>query len=239
MESAMSFNLIVPVAADKKEYEGKLPYVFSMLDDGIMVCVKSILGLNLEIFDHIYYTILKKHDEEFSLRELLEIQFRRLGLQEKTSIVVLERPTSSQAETVYMTVETMNISGGLMIKDGDCYVKAEIRQDNAVCIYPLDSLSRVNPQGKSYVAIDDGYFVTNIIEHRIVSRYFCVGGYVFKSVDLFKSFYVQLRHKTGLYMSHIIYAMLLNKFVFRPIECKDYVDWGTSSDFYSKEVRLS
>lgn len=228
----MNFNLIVPVAADKREYEGKLPYVFSMLDDGIIVCVKSILGLNLEVFDHIYFTILKKHDEEFFLQELLKIQFRRLGLQTKTSIVVLEEPTSSQAATVHATIEKMNITGGLMVKDGDCYIKTEIRRDNAICIYPLDSLNRVNPQGKSYVAIDDGYFVTNIIEHRIVSRFICAGGYVFKSVDLFNKYYMQLRNEKGLYMSHIIFAMLLDKKVFRPIECKDYIDWGTPSDFY-------
>ena len=33
----MSSNLIVPVAADKPEYSNKLPYVFALGEDGIIV----------------------------------------------------------------------------------------------------------------------------------------------------------------------------------------------------------
>ena len=36
----MSSNLIVPVAADKPEYSNKLPYVFALGEDGIIVCIK-------------------------------------------------------------------------------------------------------------------------------------------------------------------------------------------------------
>lgn len=50
----MSSNLIVPVAADKPEYSNKLPYVFALGEDGIIVCIKSVLGLPLDRFDNIY-----------------------------------------------------------------------------------------------------------------------------------------------------------------------------------------
>lgn len=49
----MSSNLIVPVAADKPEYSNKLPYVFALGEDGIIVCIKSVLGLPLDRFDNI------------------------------------------------------------------------------------------------------------------------------------------------------------------------------------------
>ena len=51
----MSSNLIVPVAADKPEYSNKLPYVFALGEDGIIVCIKSVLGLPLDRFDNIYF----------------------------------------------------------------------------------------------------------------------------------------------------------------------------------------
>ena len=55
----MNSSLIVPVAADKPEYNNKLPYVFAFGEDGIIICIKSILGLPLDRFDRIYFTILR------------------------------------------------------------------------------------------------------------------------------------------------------------------------------------
>ena len=229
----MNFSLIVPVAADKKEYEDNLPYVFNTINDGIMICVHSIMGLNLDIFDKIYFTILKKHDDKFYLQELLDVQFRRIGIKKKVEVIVLEEVTSSQAATIYETIKRANITGGVMIKDGDSYFEAKISLKNSICIFPLDELDKVNPQGKSYVAIDDGYYVTNMIEHRIISRYFSVGGYIFESAQSFLRFYLSLKEKETLYLSHIIYAMLLAKYIFRPVECKNYKDWGTFADYYN------
>lgn len=38
---------------------------------------------------------------------------------------------------------------------------AKLCRENSVAIYPLENLSWVNPQNKSYVAIDDMFYVTN------------------------------------------------------------------------------
>lgn len=32
----MNFNLIIPAAADKKEYNNKMPFIFNLNDEGIM-----------------------------------------------------------------------------------------------------------------------------------------------------------------------------------------------------------
>ena len=54
----MSLNLIVPIAADRPEYEHTMPYVFNFAEDGVLLCIKSILGLDLRKFEHIYIVIL-------------------------------------------------------------------------------------------------------------------------------------------------------------------------------------
>ncbi len=222
----MNFNLIVPIAADKPEYEHTMPYLFNFDETGILLCIRSIMGLDLSKFDGIYFALLAKHNRAYLLEELFRIQFRRLGL-ERVKVVELERPTSCQAETVYQTVKKCGLQGSIFIKDADNYFESEIVRQNSVSIYPLETLSMVNPQNKSYVAVDDMYYLTNIIEKKIISHYFNAGGVCFEAIDDFCRYYESLigrgRH---LYISHIIYAMLLDKISFRPFAVDAFADWG-------------
>lgn len=221
-------SLIVPVAADKPEYTDSLPYVFGFDDDGIIICIKSMLGLNLDAFSHIYFTILRKHDERFFLSEALRLQFRRLGLK-NAEVVVLDKPTEDQAETVYQTIQLAGISGPVFIKDGDCYFKADVRPVNSVAIFPIEELPVLDPRDKSYVVVDDMNYVTNIIEKRVVGHFISAGGYSIESAEDFCRYYLELRGFGKLYLSHIIYSMLLDKVTFRPEIVSDYKDWGTGN----------
>ena len=222
-----SFSLIVPIAADKPAYEHEMPYVFGLASDGIMICIKAILGLNLEKFDNIYFTILKKHDELYSISDLFNLQFKRLKLG-KAKVVILKESTASQPETIYRTIQQENIDGSIFIKDADCSFTCVVEPINSIAIYPLEQLEWVNPQHKSYVSIDDMYYVTNIIEKKIISNYFSAGGYCFEKSNIFVDYYKKLSKDKHIYISHIIYAMLLDRFIFRPIELKDYCDFDSN-----------
>lgn len=223
------YSLVVPVAAMKPEYENGLPYVFGLDSDGIIICIKSIMGLDLKEFDHIYFTILKQHDEKFFIKDTMQLQFKRLGIT-NAKVVVLEEPTQDQAETIYQTIVQENIKGAVFIKDADCFFKANITQNNAIAIYPIEELDILTPKDKSYAAIDDMYYLTNIIEKKVVGHYISAGGYEITNIELFNYYYNHLRGYGKLYLSHIIYAMLLDKISFRPIKVDDYKDWGTRKD---------
>lgn len=221
-----SFSLIVPAASDNPQYQDVMPYVFSLDTSGIMLCLRAIQGLDLNRFDNIYITILKKHADKYSLRELFELQFKRLRMS-NAKLVVLEEVTSSQTETVFKTIESQHIVGSIFIKDADGYFEADVLRENGIALYPLEQLSMVDPQHKSYVAVDDGYYITNIIECKIVSHLFNVGGVCFKDINDFVNYYKTLiKYGTHVCMSHIIYAMLLNKQQFRPTMALNYIDWG-------------
>lgn len=229
-KQSIKHSLIVPVAAMKDEYENNLPYLFGLNRDGITICVKSIMGLNLEQFDNIYFTILKNHDDRFFISESLRLQFKRLGIT-NAKVVVLEESTQDQVETIYQTIMKEKIDGSIFIKDADCYFKASITNSNAVAIFPIEELDILTPKDKSYVAIDDMYYLTNIIEKKLVGHYISAGGYEIMNVEIFKKYYNRLRKYGKLYLSHIIYAMLLEKRSFQPIVVEDYKDWGTRNDF--------
>lgn len=236
IQSFEPFSLIVPAAADNPLTPDILPYVFSLDENGIMLCLKAILGLNLDIFDNIYITILRKHAEKFDIDEMMRLQFNRLAMQ-NVHLVILDNPTSSQTETVYQTIKKTGLKGGFFIKDADGYFKGIVRKENGIAIYPLEKMTMVNPQNKSYVAVDDMNCITNVIEKRIINHYFNAGGSCFEDSNEFCELYERLsKIQSNVYVSHIIYCMLLSKKKFRPIETEDFIDWGNRSlyEYYSK-----
>lgn len=217
------FSLIVPAAADTED--DTLPYVFNLDEKGIMLCISAIQGMNLKVFDNIYFTILKKHVDLFCLDELFKLQFKRLGMK-NAHVVVLNEPTCSQAETVHETILKKFLRGGIFIKDADGYFECEVCKRNGIALYALDEMSKVDPQHKSYVAVDDNYYITNVIEKKIISRYFNAGGYCFDDASEFSFYYDKLKNWKGLYLSHIIYSMLLDRKLFRPILTLNYADFN-------------
>ena len=226
----MMMTLIVPIAASHADIH-KLPQPFRFDDEGTMFCVKAITGLPLSEIKDIYFVILREHEERFMLSEQLSMQFRKQGLT-NAHVTILDQPTTSQAETVAQAIRLNDIKGIVFIKDADCYFTTdEILPQNGVAIYALENLPLVDPQHKSYVAVDDMFYVTNIIEKRVVSHFFSAGGYCFEDAQEFCRYYDRLRDYSPLYLSHIIYAMLLDKKIFRPIQIDDYQDWSIDALF--------
>lgn len=223
----MLLNLIVPIASDKEEYNTIMPRVFGFYEDGTVLCVKAIEGLDLSRFENIYYVILRKHNERYSVSELLQMQFRHKGWK-NAKVVILDSPTRSQAETVYQTIKQEGITGGIFVKDSDGYFECDFTMSNGIATYPLDYLDIVDPKHKSYVSIDNQYYITNIIEKKIISRFFNAGGYLFDNAQLYCSYYERFQEESRLYLSHLVYAMLLDNISFRPFEAENYIDWNSS-----------
>lgn len=217
------FTLIVPVAADTTMSENRIPQVFTPSEDGTLLCIKAITGLNIEVFDNIYFTILRKHAERYDVDALLRLQLDRLGL-DNAKIIILDKSTTSQAETIAETIKIAGIEGAIFIKDADGYFEADVYPENGVAVYPLERLDLVDPKNKSYVSVDDMQHITNIIEKRVVSHFFNAGGYCFENATKFLDVYNQLKGYNPLYLSHIIYYMLLERNLFRPIHIHHYSD---------------
>ena len=220
------FSLIIPIAANDEEHPDMMPYVFNLDSTGMMLCIRAVQGLNLDVFDDVYFTILRKHAEKFCLDEMFKLQFKRLGMK-NAHLVIIDNPTTSQSETVYKTILKASITGSIFIKDADGYFNAIINKENSVAVFPLEQMNMVDPQHKSYVSVDDMSYITNIIEKRVISHYFNVGGVCFEDTSDFLHYYFELSTQSHhICMSHIVYAMLLDNQKFRPVITDDYIDWG-------------
>ena len=221
--------MIVPIAASFDSSIKFPPKVFQK-NTTSLYGIESILSLkNVKAFSTIYFSLLKRHSVKWNLKKLFEEELKRLGLT-RAKVIELDEATKNQPETIYRTIKKANISGPIFIKDADCSFTCKVSPENLVAIYPLEKLSWVNPQHKSYVCVDDNFYITNIIEKRVIGNFFSAGGYGFKDSQDFCDAFEKIGNQTGLYLSHIVYSMLLDGFQFRPIEVENYVDFETIWD---------
>jgi len=230
------FSLIVPMINTSKKYENSVPIEFQYDNNsGKINCVKSIEGLNLDytnIFKKIYFVILSDHENKYHVSDKIILSIKNSNLKDIECIFsFLNYPTTSQADTIYTVIKKYNIEDPIFIKDADnmCILDSDIKK-NSVLVYPLENTPIVDPQHKSYVAIDDQNFVVNIIEKKVVSNLFNCGGYSFASaLDFIEAYEHVLEFEdifSHMYISHIIYWLILNKKLkFRPIEAIGYEDF--------------
>ena len=221
----MSFSLIVPAAGIQKGSKELMPKIFMPGQDGILRCIKSILGLSTQSFDRIIFTILESHAKKFDIDTLLKLQFKRLGLT-NAELLILDSPTKTQADTIAVTIKECGIEGSVFFKDADCYFKADVYPENGVAVCALESLPLVDPRNKSYVTVDDMQHITNIIEKKIIGNLFNAGGYCFSDVQDFIKAYEEFSPLGNIYLSHIIYGMLLYGHTFIPVYVSAYNDYN-------------
>jgi len=224
-------NLIVPMVTGELT---SLPIEYRYDNNGIMRCVAAVSELPLKQFTDIYFVVSKQADIKWHLETKIKCDICNLlkddKLDEHTNInfIKLDTPTKSQIDTIYNAVKLYNIEGSIFIKDADnSFALNSLPFHNSVCIYSIEDCNIFEPQHKSYVSIDDNMLITNIIEKRVISKYFNCGGYSFSDVKYFIEAYNHFKNcDTHVYLSHLIYyLMLVKKVLFTPEIALNYNDF--------------
>ncbi len=230
------FDLIMPVAGGSTRFQGTRPKWLLTHPEGNLMFYEALRGLPLEKFDRIFITCLQQHDEQFHCAQAIRNQMAKHGLTDKLQIIVLPEATKHQPETVAKTLRLGNITGAFVVKDSDNYFELEAEPGNFVSVadaYKLPADGRMNLFNKSYVSRDDHQVIVNIVEKQVISNLFCTGAYGFASSAEFLTYYDKLSHESNLYLSHVIYSMILADHNFFARECTNYLDWGTLDDWMS------
>jgi len=238
-------NLLVPMGGKSSRFPGMRPkWMLTHPSTGNIMCVESIRGLNLEFFDKIYFIFLKEHEDLYSASATILKSMEKLDsyedIKENIELVILDEPTTSQAETVYKSIAKKEIDGFIYIKDADGYFKSKIlEENNQVTYFDLNNIDEINARSKSYIEIDANNTVVNMVEKRVISSTFCVGGYGFGSAKEFSEYYNKIKDIPGeCYISNVIFEMILNGSIFTGNESSDFLDWGTlrSWNSYKSEI---
>lgn len=231
-------TLIVPCAGKSSRFPNMKPKYLLTYPDGSLMVQKSIEGLELGKYDRIVFTIIKEHDEQYEAELFLRQAFN-IDSHSKYTVLTLEHFTSCQAETIYLTITKLNLSGEIVIKDSDNYVEYSINNnENFIVGINIEEFQKeINRlTAKSYLLVNEQGIINNIIEKKIKSQYICIGTYGFKDALQFKEAYEILSQesidKREIYVSHIVaYLIGVNEATFHYIQATQYEDWGTLADW--------
>lgn len=224
-------NLIIPAAGQSSRFPNMRPKWMLTHPNGNLMLAEAIRGLTIPDLNKIYLTVLAAHLEQFKCLDGIKKQFQQIGLGDKLVVIALEQPTQSQPETVARAIEKGKINGPICIKDSDNFFRLKVPSTNFVSVVDLNQIGFVNPSNKSYADVNENHFVTNIVEKRVISNFFCSGAYGFEDAKEYLRYFNSLSAIKGLYISHIIYQMLLENKAFSAAVCTEYSDWGTLKDW--------
>ena len=202
--------LIIPAAAYAEINEQFIPEIFKINDTGKMNIISNMIDLPLSDFDKIYIVVNQRIDEIYNIKNMLQVQLKNEEFGDKTCIVVIEN-TRNVVDTVLQTVAQIPYSKfGVFIKDADASFNiTELNNENTVYTYKLEDVKEINPSSKSYVSTTSDDVVLNIIEKRVISSEFCVGGYYFNDIKKFIDLCECVREYDKLYLSNVIYYDIL------------------------------
>lgn len=202
--------LIIPAAAYTEIDEQFIPEIFKINDTGRMNIISNMIDLPLSDFDKIYIVVNQRIDEIYNIENMLNVQLKNEEFGDKTCIVVVKN-TRNVVDTVLQTVEQIPyIKFGVFIKDADASFNiTELNNENTVYTYKLEYVKEINPSSKSYVSTTSDDVVLNIIEKRVISSEFCVGGYYFNDIKKFIDLCECVSEYDKLYLSNVIYYDIL------------------------------
>lgn len=190
--------------------------------------VEAISGLNLDLFDVIYFVVLQEHEDKYQFTKGMARELQQLGILEKSKFAYLTEPTSSQSDTVYQVLAGDEVEGFVFVKDSDNYYECNIQEGNQVAYFDLNAQDDINARNKSYIELDVNGIITNIVEKDVISSTFSCGGYGFADAQEFCRAYEKLEGMEGeCYISNVIYEMMLSGTKFAGLGVDKYKDWGT------------
>jgi hypothetical protein len=222
-------TLIIPCAGLSTRYTSSIPKYLLTHPSGRIMAYESIQGLPLNEFDSIIMVVLRKHMVFDTYHKIL-VEFYNFP---NFEIVTLENETTSASDTVSQCIKLNNIHGEIYVKDVDDYFQVTNISPNQICTFSLNNSINITPGNKSYVKQNKNNEVISIIEKEVISPDFCCGLYSFDSADEFVKTYKEIERSTigEIYISHVIYQMLLNGKTFTTNEVQTFIDWGTQKDW--------
>lgn len=224
-------EIIVPAAGLSSRFPNTKPKYLLFDYQGKMMLYGALTQFLNDPQFNITVGILQEHDEKYNAAEFIQ---RELG--DSVKVVVLEKVTSGPAETVMKIIEMtdMDIRNPLLIKDCDSYFTHEVTSGNYVCISKIQNHNNLlQVHNKSFVIANEHSVIQNIVEKSVVSDSFCVGGYKFDSVQLFRNSYLSMSNQTDseIYVSHVVEFAMNTGSIFFSKQVDNYIDVGTKQDW--------
>lgn len=219
-------EIIVPAAGLSSRFPNTKPKYLLYDYDHKMMLVRALEQF-LPPVDNIYIGILREHVEKFNAYEYVTNEIP------SAKVMIFDQPTNGPATTVYEMLQHFKISpyANIFIKDCDSFFKMPpfFTTENVVCVSKVSENNTLhNLASKSFVRTNEQGIITDIMEKKVISDTFCVGGYHFAQAKTFLQHYLSiLDSKNEIFVSHVISNSMLSGELFYENSVTDYVDVGT------------
>ena len=176
--------------------------------------------------------ILEEHDKKFNARQKLNDAFGY-----KIDIIILDKPTTGPADTVYQAIKRgrINTNSPILIKDCDGFYDTQVVEGNVIYVAKLSKHPKIRTAAaKSYTITNEQGIINTVVEKQIVSNSFCVGGYQFESArEYIDAFQEIKKNKTSeIFVSNVIDYMISKGTMFFESEVENFIDVGVAEDWF-------
>jgi len=174
--------------------------------------------------------ILSEHNAAFDAEKFINHQFGQ-----RVKVVIIKELTKGPADTVYQILQSAGISDDaeFLVKDCDSFFTHTKTPGNYICVSDIAEHEVLNRlKAKSFVVSNEQGIITDIIEKRVVSNKFCVGGYKFESVGEYKKAFESISSESEIFVSDVISIMLHDGKIFTEKLISNYVDVGTAQEWF-------
>lgn len=224
----MMNTLIVPCLG--RRIADGIPQYLHRHPKGKLLVERSIEGVFSAVYDRVLIVLLESDVRDYHADMVITTELKRYPIE----IVTIENMTAGPAETVYIAIKKANVSGSVVVKDVDNYLKVEnVPQGNFVAGLDLNTWERDihNLRNKSFLILNEQGNLLDIIEKKVRSDVICLGLYGFKKVEDFIKAYERLNDASypisKLYISHVIsYLIGYSGRVFHYVIASEYENWG-------------
>lgn len=207
-----------------------VPQYLNRHPNGKLLIERSIEGVFSETYEKVLIVLLASDVEDYTAKSIIERELEAYPVE----IVVLDEMTSGPAETIYQTIKKVNITGAVVVKDSDNFLRTEIiPKGNFVAGLDLNTWERDihNLRNKSFLIINEQGNLLDIIEKQVRSDVICLGLYGFQKAEDFVKAYEHLNDASypisKLYISHVIsYLIGYSGRVFHYVPALEYENWG-------------
>lgn len=221
-------TLIIPCIG--RRLVNGIPQYLNRHPNGKLLIERSIEGVFTDQYDKVIVALLAEDEKNFHSRSIIYHEVKKYPIE----IVALDEMTSGPAETVYEALRRTKITGSVVVKDADNYLRTEkVPQGNFVAGLDLNKWERDihNLRNKSFLIVNEQGNLLDIIEKQVRSDVICLGLYGFSKAEDFIKAYEHLNDVsypiTKLYVSHII-SYLIGYYgrVFHYVPSILYENWG-------------
>lgn len=223
-------EILVPAAGLSTRFPD-LPPKYLLVDDNDTRMIENAVGPYIGRGD-MYVGVLKEHNEKYNAEGIIG------GLSTVPEVIpiILPEKTKGPADTVYQMCKFLDQyidDGAFLVKDCDSFFDHDINKGNYVCVADIhDHAILRNLGAKSFVQVNEHGLVTNIVEKKVISEFFCVGGYKFEKRSEFMAAYEAIQdYSYEIFVSHVIQHMIAQGKQFFAQSVCNYVDVGTIDEW--------